>query len=256
VCDRTSACVFDFDILRLLGLHMKRIILIAAALGSALATGCVSSAAYNAEGVDFVRDHRRYEPRAPWKPQPPRRDAGAKRQSRATRPEPARFTKTWYPQGRRISSRWTRIVIHHSATTTGGARVFDKYHRKVNGWDELGYHFVIGNGRGTVDGMIEVGSRWHKQKHGAHCKTPDNYFNNHGIGICLVGDFTERPPSAAQMAALEQLVRFLSRECHIPPGMVTSHGAVTGKTACPGNLFPLRRFQRSLRSPVMAGSFR
>ena len=81
-----------------------------------------------------------------------------------------------------------------------------------NGWDELGYHFVIGNGRGTPDGMIEVGSRWHKQKHGAHCKTPDNYFNNHGIGICLVGDFTKRRPSAAQMASLEQLVRFLSNK--------------------------------------------
>jgi hypothetical protein len=145
-------------------------------------------------------------------------------------------------------------VIHHSATATGGARAFDDYHRKVNGWDELGYHFVIGNGRGTADGMIEAGSRWHKQKHGAHCKTPDNYFNNHGIGICLVGDFTKAPPSAAQMASLDKLVRFLSSACRIPPAMVTTHGAVTGKTACPGNLFPLARFQRSLRTPMMASS--
>ena len=232
---------------------MKRIFWIAAALGSALTTGCVSNPAYDQEGINLVGGHRNSEPS---RPQPLGRDSRSSRRLTATRPAPTRTAKTWFPRGRRISSRWTRIVIHHSATAAGGARSFDRFHRKVNGWDELGYHFVIGNGRGTADGMIEIGSRWHKQKHGAHCKTPDNYFNNHGIGICLVGDFTKRPPSPAQMASLEQLVRFLSRECHITPGMVTSHRAVTGKTACPGNLFPLRRFQRSLRSHVMASSSR
>ena len=33
----------------------------------------------------------------------------------------------------------------------------------------------IGNGSDTVDGQIEVGSRWVKQKVGAHAKTPDNW---------------------------------------------------------------------------------
>jgi len=99
-------------------------------------------------------------------------------------------------------------VVHHSATATGGAVAFDKYHREVNGWDELGYDFVIGNGTDTPDGYVEVGSRWRKQKTGAHCKTADNYFNEHGIGICLVGDFTRTSPTPRQMASLVRLTRF------------------------------------------------
>src|ERR1019366_878150 len=68
---------------------------------------------------------------------------------------------------------WRWIVVHHSDTTTGGAAAFDKMHR-AKGWDELGYDFVIGNGSDTSDGQIEVGSRWTKQKIGAHDKTSDN----------------------------------------------------------------------------------
>ncbi|MFQ5589758.1 MAG: peptidoglycan-binding protein, partial [Phycisphaerae bacterium] len=60
------------------------------------------------------------------------------------------------PRRGRISPRWTTIVIHHSATETGGASLFDRFHRK-RGWDGLGYHFVIGNGTDTPDGLIEVG---------------------------------------------------------------------------------------------------
>lgn len=157
----------------------------------------------------------------------------------------------WYPAGGKISHRWKTIVIHHSATNDGGAATFDKFHRD-KGWDELGYHFVIGNGSDTPDGFIEVGSRWHKQKHGAHCKTPDNYFNDHGIGICLVGDFTRTRPTVRQMESLTRLTRFLTGACKIPQNQVTTHGAVTHKTACPGKHFPLGALQRALMGPVAA----
>ena len=125
-----------------------------------------------------------------------------------------RHHAAWYPRGRRISPRWTTVIIHHSATDGGGARSFDRYHRKSNGWDELGYHFVIGNGTDTPDGFVEVGSRWHKQKHGAHCKTRGNYYNEHGIGICLVGDFTKTRRTARQLASLKRLVGRLRVICH------------------------------------------
>lgn len=156
------------------------------------------------------------------------------------RPTPSwRYPSAWYPARGMISPKWTTIVLHHSATRSGGARSFDKHHRESNGWDELGYHFVIGNGTDTPDGFVEVGSRWYKQKHGAHCKTPNNYFNDHGIGICLVGDFTRTPPTPRQIAATRELVRFLSETCRIPASRVTTHGAITRKTQCPGPLFPL-----------------
>lgn len=159
-----------------------------------------------------------------------------------------RFTvpRDWLPAGRRISSRWRTIVLHHSGTKSGGARSFDKYHREKKGWDELGYHFVIGNGTSTADGMVEVGPRWRKQKHGAHCKTPNNYFNEHGIGICLVGDFTASRPTAKQMASLDNLLRFLCTKAEIPYSRVTSHGEVNRKTRCPGRHFPMARLRRAL----------
>jgi N-acetyl-anhydromuramyl-L-alanine amidase AmpD len=93
---------------------------------------------------------------------------------------------------------------------------------------------------------VEVGSRWHKQKHGAHCKTPDNYYNDHGIGICLVGNFNATRPTARQYASLQQLVRFLARECRIPPDRVTTHKAVARKTQCPGRNFELASLRRAL----------
>lgn len=155
--------------------------------------------------------------------------------------------RSWLPPGG-IRDRWETIVIHHSGSVTGNAASFDRYHRNVRHWDELGYHFVIGNGHGSGDGEIEVGSRWAKQKHGAHCKTPDNYYNAHGIGICLVGDFRLAPPTPAQLSSLTRLVRFLMRECDVPPERVVTHRDVTGKTICPGAMFPLY----TLRQRVLA----
>lgn len=132
---------------------------------------------------------------------------------------------------------WRYIVIHHSATDGGSAAAFDQAHRN-RGWDELGYHFVIDNGDGGPDGRVEVGSRWRSQKWGAHCKTPDNAYNDYGIGICLVGDFTDRMPSRAQLASLHRLVRYLATKYDIPPGNVVGHRDAPGtSTACPGRAF-------------------
>lgn len=149
---------------------------------------------------------------------------------------------------------WYYIVIHHSATPTGGAAAFDKEHRQ-KGWDELGYHFVIGNGTDTRDGQIEVGPRWRKQKWGAHAKTPDNRFNDHGIGICLVGNFDITRPTAKQLESLSKLVAYLETTYHIPSDRIVGHGSVHNLanggtiTDCPGrnmNLAIVRRMSARL----------
>lgn len=144
---------------------------------------------------------------------------------------------------------WRWIIIHHSATPTGGAMAFDKMHR-AKGWDELGYDFVIGNGTDTGDGQVEVGSRWVKQKIGAHAKTPDNRFNEYGVGICLVGNFDINRPSAKQMKSVEKLCAFLMDRYHIPASNIYGHGQ-TKSTDCPGrntNLAVIRE-----RAAAMAG---
>ena len=173
--------------------------------------------------------------------------------SATPRPTARLLTGTWNPRSRRISSRWTTIVIHHSATPRGSAKTFDKYHRQ-KGWDGLGYHFVIGNGTETRDGVIEVGPRWNLQKHGAHCKTPDNYYNDHGIGICLVGDFTKSGPTRKQLDSLDRLVRFLCLRCRIPAGRVVTHHSINRKTVCPGRNFAIARVRRTVGSRAAAGA--
>lgn len=134
------------------------------------------------------------------------------------------------------SREWRYIVIHHSASETGNAAIFDAEHRR-RGWDELGYHFVIDNGNGGYDGRVEVGPRWRTQKWGAHTgKTPNNEYNLHGIGICLVGDFTRHMPSQAQLANLHRLVGYLMIKYDIPPENVVGHRDAPGaQTECPGD---------------------
>lgn len=127
---------------------------------------------------------------------------------------------------------WRYIVVHHSATPNGSAAKFDIEHR-AKGWDELGYHFVIDNGQGGPDGRIEIGSRWFKQKHGAHAKTPDERFNQFGIGICLVGNFENTKPTSAQYRELAELVAWLQDRYDIPSENVIGHND-TKPTACPG----------------------
>jgi hypothetical protein len=143
----------------------------------------------------------------------------------------------WTP-ARGLSNRWEKIVIHHSDSKTGNASIFDDYHRNAKGWDELGYHFVIGNGSNSGDGEVEVGPRWEKQKTGAHCKTPDNYYNLHGVGICLVGDFEVQHPTAAQLASLRRLVKFLQNSSGMTSTDIVTHGQVKS-TICPGKNFSL-----------------
>ncbi|MGF1634860.1 MAG: N-acetylmuramoyl-L-alanine amidase [Phycisphaerae bacterium] len=146
----------------------------------------------------------------------------------------AHVPTAWYPEPGATRS-WTWIVVHHSATDGGSASAFHRAHQN-KGWDELGYHFVIGNGQGSGDGVIEVGPRWNKQKWGAHAKTPDNRFNDHGIGICLVGNFENSRPTQAQLRSLARLIGYLMVENNIPEDKVIGHRD-TKDTQCPGRYF-------------------
>ena len=109
-------------------------------------------------------------------------------------------------------------MLHHSATADGQLRRRSTGAPQALGWDGCGYHFVIGNGTGSPDGQIEVAQRWSNQKHGVHCrngKNPD--VNEYGIGICLVGDLDETPPTPRQIAAAQALVAYLEPATRSPP---------------------------------------
>jgi len=154
---------------------------------------------------------------------------------------------SWIPCG--CEREWTAIVIHHSATDKGDATVIDKWHRENNGWNGIGYDFVIGNGTYSGDGEVEPTYRWRGQLTGAHAGgTPGNWANEEAIGICLIGNFNHTAPTARQMNSLIKLVRFLQEQYHIPKNRIYGHRDVPSghETECPGRRFPMYRFKAAL----------
>ena len=142
---------------------------------------------------------------------------------------------------------WRYIVIHHSATNRGSAQSFDQYHRFQRGWaGGLGYHFVIGNGTDQGDGAVIAGPRWHGQDAGAHANSTE--YNEHGIGICLVGNLDEHPPTPAQLSALRTLIARLAAKYGIPAGAIVGHNQIRrgGSTACPGRYLNLNELRDGL----------
>lgn len=135
---------------------------------------------------------------------------------------------------------WKFVVLHHSATATGSVESIDAEHRQRtdsqgNPWRGIGYHFVVGNGHGLDDGEIAPTFRWREQAAGAHAGSAEH--NEHGIGICLIGNFEQDAPTPRQLESLRRLVGYLKSEYGIPTERVLKHGDLKA-TACPGRKFP------------------
>lgn len=139
--------------------------------------------------------------------------------------------------------RWRYIVVHNSGTRQGNAKIFDYYHRYTRKMQNgLAYHFVIGNGSSSGDGQIEIGDRWRRQIQGGHVHS--DYLNSIALGICLVGDFNRDLPTKNQLAALDELIRYLRTRCGKFEGhvaIVKAHKEINPvPTDCPGARFPYR----------------
>ncbi len=73
----------------------------------------------------------------------------------------------------------SKIIVHRSATPRNKdftAEDIRDWHVKGNGWDDIGYHYVV-----RLDGRIEYGRM--VDKYGAHAKG----HNYDSIGICYIG---------------------------------------------------------------------
>ena len=102
------------------------------------------------------------------------------------------------------------IILHCSYTPPSmciGAKTIRDWHVNGNGWDDIGYHYVITRS-GAIEGGLPVATQ------GAHVRG----HNEHTIGICLVGGMYEdgeTPDSNftyLQWQALRALVDDLTRE--------------------------------------------
>lgn len=123
----------------------------------------------------------------------------------------------------------TALVVHCSATPAGKAfrsADIDRWH-KSQGWESIGYHFVI-----TLDGGIEDGRPL--KTPGAHVKQ----HNSTTIGICYIGGLSadgkraENTLNEAQERALEFLLRTLREKW--PMARILGHRDFAGVAkACP-----------------------
>lgn len=142
---------------------------------------------------------------------------------------------------------WKAIVIHDSGSLSGSSRTINEAHEKA-GRGGLGYHFVVNNGNGQDDGLIELGFRWQRQFAGSYVEGQNaDWFNQHAIGICLIGDADRRRFTESQLRELIWLVQQLQAKFNIPADAVFvevgSNGDQTKK------LFPEAWFRSQLLTP-------
>lgn len=147
--------------------------------------------------------------------------------------------------------KWKHIVIHHTASEWSSLKRIDNYHRKkFNDPDGIEYHFLIGNGKKSRRGEIELG-RWRIQKRAIHLFKPNGAPD--AIAISLIGNLHERSIYKAQYNALLNLVFNLTKSEKIPIENVTTHTKVDGNlTVCPGKHFPFKRLIKDLEKEIAA----
>ena len=150
--------------------------------------------------------------------------------------------ETWEPPIRKLFLQFTEyderpstevIVIHHAGFPEGdkdsSAEGIHKYHREVNGWAGIGYHFVI-----RKDGTIEQGRPL--KNVGAH----SFHHNQNSVGICVAGNFDVAKPNHLQMDSLKLLTAWLCQKYNLDPlkrGVIVGHRNLND-TSCPGkNLY-------------------
>lgn len=90
------------------------------------------------------------------------------------------------------------IAIHHSATLTGSAEAYARYHVNKKDWPTIGYHYVI-----DKDGTINICNNITVRSN--HVGNSNKY----AIGICLTGDFTKEEPTEEQLQASADLCMLL-----------------------------------------------
>ncbi|MGB9885722.1 MAG: peptidoglycan recognition protein family protein [Moorellales bacterium] len=120
---------------------------------------------------------------------------------------------------------WGYVVVHHTGAEEKDAEQVRRYHLSL-GWRDVGYHFLI-----ERDGRLVRGRSLDLP--GAHCAAAN--MNRRGIGVAVIGNLQERPPTEAQAAALLELVFCLCRVWGLEPERVLGHREVPGaSTLCPG----------------------
>lgn len=134
------------------------------------------------------------------------------------------------------------IIIHHTQRNNDWPAFVKFRHLYLRGWEDIGYHWLIGNTRPfTIDGKVYAGRS--EQFQGAHALG----YNDNSLGVCLVGDFDKIVPSKKQLDALFRLVLFKMSQYNIPVENILGHRELSGVTkTCPGENIDMRIIRQYL----------
>lgn len=147
----------------------------------------------------------------------------------------------------------THLIVHHSAGPNVSSnwaavvRSFWDFHVNVNGWNDIGYNWLV-----DPNGVLYEGRG--NDILGAHfCGK-----NGGTMGVCVIGDYTDIEPTSQTMETLTRLLSWKACDRNLDP-LGSSYHTSSGQnlhhisghrdgcsTSCPGNLlYPLLPFLRS-----------
>lgn len=128
-------------------------------------------------------------------------------------------------------------VVHHGGSKqycttqeecTKMVRNYQDFHMDKRGWNDIGYNFVVGE-----DGNIYEGRGWDTM--GAHAPT----YNSRSVGICVIGDFSNRLPNEAALNAVKDLIQCGVSTNKLKEGykLIGHRQSAASSTKCPGDAF-------------------
>lgn len=150
----------------------------------------------------------------------------------------------------RVKTPTEHCIVHHSAGGNGDTnytnlvRAYYVQHTQVNGWDDIGYNYLV-----AANGVLYAGRDPEKagieqdNVMGAHLCAK----NNLTMGVCVIGDFMTSQPAFPAISTLEKLLTWKMEKENLDPFGSFKHpdangqllGTIAGhrdgcSTDCPG----------------------
>lgn len=154
------------------------------------------------------------------------------------------------PKPPREKTKVEHLVIHHSAGSNSDTDYINTVrniyllHTQSNGWDDIGYNFLIAPDGTIFNGRDPQGAGDDDEILGAHfCGK-----NQNTMGICIMGNFMNQKPTDESLFSLKYLLAWKLKKDKIDANSKTLHPKSTGSllenicghrngcsTSCPGD---------------------
>jgi hypothetical protein len=151
-----------------------------------------------------------------------------------------------------VATRTRHAIVHHSAGNTNESdfvkvvRSYYLLHTEVNGWDDIGYNYLIASDGSIFAGRDPQGLAGVQQDNvrGAHFCSKNEYT----MGVCIIGDYTQVQPPFPAVNSLCRLLAWKMQQDGMAPYDSARHpdpksdflGTLAGhrdgcNTECPGD---------------------